>query len=159
MTIFLPGNNESVLKNKENVMDCMQLLIQHGASVKARDNDADTVLMYAVKGGFVDCCRVLIHYGADVNAINNMGQTGLSMACSLDSFDSFDLYCTFYIMGARDDQFALLKSIKYSKEASRKELKDFTEELKTMLTNSKISLKYKARHVIQQAAIRGINRG
>jgi ankyrin repeat protein len=55
-------------------LDCVMQLIDHGASVQARNKDGFTPLHFATT---VDIVRVLLKHGAGVNAVNGDKQTPL----------------------------------------------------------------------------------
>jgi ankyrin repeat protein len=47
--------------------------------VTARDNDGQTPLHFAARGGWVDVAGILIDKGADVNAKDKAGRTPLAL--------------------------------------------------------------------------------
>lgn len=58
----------------------IQLLINHGANVNAKDGDGMTPMYWAVEHFRIDAIRLLIKYGADVNTTDNIGWTPLEVA-------------------------------------------------------------------------------
>lgn len=52
-------------------MDCMQLLIKHGACLEVKDKHERTPLEYAVLVGNFDCAALLLSYGADDEKVRN----------------------------------------------------------------------------------------
>jgi len=61
--------------------EILQLLINYGADVNAKDDFGRTALALASDCS-VDCCRILIRHGADVNtADDKFGGTPLILAC------------------------------------------------------------------------------
>ena len=59
-----------------------QLLLQHGADVRAADNDGSTALMCAAEGGHEAVIQLLLQHGADVAAARHDGFTALMCAAS-----------------------------------------------------------------------------
>ena len=72
--------------------DVVDLLLQKGASVDARNRDGSTALHGAMFVGYPNVVRVLMKNGADVNAKNNNGETPLESAV-------IDLETTAYVLG------------------------------------------------------------
>ena len=62
---------------KNDDVEWVKLLINHGAYVNARVGNSETILMYAISKDVAD---VLIKSGADVNAKDNQGKTALMHA-------------------------------------------------------------------------------
>lgn len=60
--------------------ETIALLLQHGASVNARDNDGNTPLMAAAQAGHPHTVKFLLDRGAEVNAENDNGLTPLRYA-------------------------------------------------------------------------------
>lgn len=65
------GNSVLHLAAAAGHLDCMELLIECGAKVNAKDNFSRTPLEYAVMYGNFDCAEILIDNGADINVIKN----------------------------------------------------------------------------------------
>ena len=68
-------------------MNVATYLVEHGASIHLQDEDGDTCLHYAARGGHVDVVSQLLAVGAKenqdyVNARNNCGSTPLMITCS-----------------------------------------------------------------------------
>jgi 26S proteasome non-ATPase regulatory subunit 10 len=64
-------------------VDILQLLLNHGASVNAVNNDGRTPLHYAASWGHVDILQLLLSHGASVNAVDKEGGTPLhDAACA-----------------------------------------------------------------------------
>jgi len=57
----------------------VEILVEKGVDVNAQDNDGDTALMTASRGGYLDVVQLLIDAGVDVNAKNDSGETALSL--------------------------------------------------------------------------------
>ena len=60
-----------------------QLLVECGANVHARNNDGETPLHLASKGGYIYNMRLLVDRGADVDAQDNNNLTPLHLASLL----------------------------------------------------------------------------
>ncbi|XP_062474143.1 ankyrin repeat and SOCS box protein 10 isoform X1 [Pezoporus occidentalis] len=64
-------------------IECVQQLLQHGASVKSRtEEEGDTALHIAARHGLTDHVQLLLRHGADLEARNEEGQTPLNAACA-----------------------------------------------------------------------------
>ena len=57
-----------------------KLLLEQGADVAAADNDGDTALSFAARGGHEAVAQLLLQHGADATAANNDGTTALMYA-------------------------------------------------------------------------------
>ncbi|KFV79003.1 Ankyrin repeat and SOCS box protein 10, partial [Struthio camelus australis] len=64
-------------------IQCVQQLLQHGASVNSRtEEEDDTALHVAARHGLTDHVQLLLRYGAELEAKNEEGQTPLNAACA-----------------------------------------------------------------------------
>ncbi|XP_068529138.1 ankyrin repeat and SOCS box protein 10 isoform X2 [Anas acuta] len=69
-------------KSPESI-ECVQQLLQHGASVNSRtEEECDTALHVAARHGLIDHVRLLLRHGAELEAKNEEGQTPLNAACA-----------------------------------------------------------------------------
>ncbi|NXI40093.1 ASB10 protein, partial [Galbula dea] len=69
-------------KSPESI-ECVQQLLQHGASVNSRtEEERDTALHIAARHGLTDHVQLLLRYGAELEAENEEGQTPLNAACA-----------------------------------------------------------------------------
>ena len=67
--------------------DILQLLIENGADINAKDNQGNSPIYIAVKNNEIRILRILIEKGADINAKNNLGQSPLHLAVELNNFN------------------------------------------------------------------------
>ena len=87
--------DEFVPDDRVDLLGTMQLLLDHGADVNARDNDGSTPLHYSSFKGFgpspdnyglmgtVEGSRLLLEHGANIDAENNEGKTPLNVALAV----------------------------------------------------------------------------
>ena len=68
----------------------VQLLVAHGADVKARSKVGETALMDAAARGDLAAAKLLVERGADVNAVDHRGYTPLIFAAHYDG-DAIEL--------------------------------------------------------------------
>ena len=61
-------------------VNCVELLLDKGSSIKARDSDGYTVLHASARGGQSKCIEILVNRGADVHAKSDSGLTILQRA-------------------------------------------------------------------------------
>jgi ankyrin repeat protein len=61
-------------------LERVKLLIEEGADVNYKEQNARTPLFWAIECDHMDICRLLIDHGADVNSLNNNGTTPLMWA-------------------------------------------------------------------------------
>jgi len=66
-----------MLAADKGYLDCLEVLLKHGADVNAVSAGGCTALMPAAIEGHVDCLEVLVKHGADVNVAANNGDTAL----------------------------------------------------------------------------------
>ena len=60
-----------ILASREGCAECLELLIEKGASIDVCDKRGLTPLELAVQGGHFDCAQVLIAAGANANSIRD----------------------------------------------------------------------------------------
>ncbi|NXE15366.1 ASB10 protein, partial [Lophotis ruficrista] len=71
------------LCKSQDSIECVQQLLQHGASVNSRtEEEDDTALHVAARHGLADHVQLLLRYGAELEAKNEEGQTPLNAACA-----------------------------------------------------------------------------
>ncbi|XP_037666680.1 protein phosphatase 1 regulatory subunit 27 [Choloepus didactylus] len=66
----LAALHEAVLSGN---LECVKLLVKHGADIHQRDEDGWTALHIACSDGYTDIARYLISLGADRDAANDDG--------------------------------------------------------------------------------------
>lgn len=78
---FSNGRNETLIHTAARQSDVatMQVLVEHGFSVNARDADGRTALHAAIEASDKDVILWLLEHGVDINAVDNHGRTALSM--------------------------------------------------------------------------------
>ncbi len=64
----------------------VQKLIKQGVNVHAKNKYGDTVLIWAVRNGYLAVCKALIENGAEVNVKNYYGHTALILAMEHGDF-------------------------------------------------------------------------
>lgn len=75
----------------KTIPDILEKLIDHGASVNARNRQGDTALHLAVRHGHKVAMRTLVQRGAAVHARNRNGQSPLQLLAELISTASDDI--------------------------------------------------------------------
>lgn len=65
-----------------NRIDCMNVLLENGASVDAQNNNLDTPLHLACEKGHLGAVKLLLRHGADADKTNSQGLTCASKAPS-----------------------------------------------------------------------------
>lgn len=81
MTIYLAGH-----------LDCVRLLVRHGADVNLPDVKAQPPLMMAVKNHHIDCVRELLNNGANPNGDERSLCSPLYIA-AMDGFTDALMVC------------------------------------------------------------------
>jgi ankyrin repeat protein len=69
-------------------LDSIELLLQAGAKLEARDNNGYTPLMLAAERDHVDIVKALLRAKADVTATCNEGKTALMIATKMGAVES-----------------------------------------------------------------------
>jgi ankyrin repeat protein len=83
-----------------NYLQVANLLVQHGADVRAKSRMGDTPLMFAAAVNSTDLATEMLNRGADVNAQNASGQTALMAAAAHGYLSTVEMLLT---RGARAD--------------------------------------------------------
>ncbi|KXJ86445.1 hypothetical protein Micbo1qcDRAFT_219444, partial [Microdochium bolleyi] len=71
--------------------DVVDMLVQHGADIEARDSDGQTPLASALRRGHVEVAESLLVHGADVEARDNGRDTPLMLAAQRSSLNAVEL--------------------------------------------------------------------
>ena len=72
----------------ERSVDCLELLLLHGADVNIRDGNDDTALHWAAFKNNYHCVRTLLQNGAQINAKDYNNDTPLSWAAMKGNLES-----------------------------------------------------------------------
>ncbi|OMJ08090.1 Ankyrin repeat protein nuc-2 [Smittium culicis] len=75
---------------KYGMHSILETAIIAGADINSTDSYGRYPLFYAIQGGFYNAVSVLLQHGANPN-VSSLGTPSLSMAASLDYFDTFNL--------------------------------------------------------------------
>lgn len=81
------GATALMLASFANQTGVMELLIENGANLEAKNRDNDTALIWALYNERAEAAMLLLDYGADVNVVNNMGKTPFDYAEKLSRPD------------------------------------------------------------------------
>jgi ankyrin repeat protein len=73
-------------------VEAVQVFLEHGADVTARDGTHSTPLHLAAADGSPKTARLLIEHGADVNALDGNLKTPLHLTSSYVSIQTRDCY-------------------------------------------------------------------
>ena len=79
MLLLLQDVEEQTTESKVNKI---QELIRSNGNLNAQDEEGNTVLLLAARGGHLEIAQTLIDAGADVNHRDNDGRTALKIATS-----------------------------------------------------------------------------
>lgn len=63
-------------------MECVELLLKHGADIHARAHQGSTALHSASAAGHAKCVELLLAHGSDVNALTDIGMNALMLAAT-----------------------------------------------------------------------------
>lgn len=73
-----------VVFNWNNSMECIEILVDHGADIEARDENGETPLHHAARDSYAEDINFLIERGANMNAISELGLTPAHTVCKRD---------------------------------------------------------------------------
>lgn len=71
----------------ERDVDCVEVLLEHGANVNAGDGNRDTALHWAAYKSQVECVKLLLRHGAHVDPLDYNNDTPLSWAARRGNLD------------------------------------------------------------------------
>jgi ankyrin repeat protein len=77
--------------SQDDFTELVQLLVEQGADINAKNNEGTTALLTAVMANNIEAVKHLIENGADVNAKRNDEQTALSAAVALNNIEAMQL--------------------------------------------------------------------
>ncbi len=77
---------------KEKAIEIVQLYLQHGANVEAKDNWGRAPLMYAAANNHIEGAQLLVENGADVKVKDNEGRSVLFYAHSPEVIELLNRY-------------------------------------------------------------------
>jgi ankyrin repeat protein len=84
--------------------DLMKLLAGYGGALDARNNNDNTLLMYACMYNQLEIIRYLVERGAEVNFADKQGDTAFLYLCGCDNHqEELDLECIRYLVGRGAD--------------------------------------------------------
>lgn len=73
-------NTALLASAREGHISGIQVLLQQGADIQARDNSGNTALSLAASKGYLEIVDLLLQHGANIQATNNSGTAALSLA-------------------------------------------------------------------------------
>ncbi|MDU7693465.1 MAG: ankyrin repeat domain-containing protein [Helicobacter sp.] len=74
---------------RQNDVESLKIMLDHGLSVNLANHRGDTLLMLASYNNAIESVRLLLDYGANIDLVNNRNQTPLSGAL----FKGYDEVC------------------------------------------------------------------
>lgn len=102
--------------SKEGHVDIVEMLLDHGVSVNARNREW-SALMSACETGKVDVVDRLLHRGASVNAFSSTGHSPLGLACFNGCLGIVDRLILFGAqINRREDEFSEVPIVKASEK-------------------------------------------
>ena len=85
-------------------LDAVNLLVNHGAKVNARDEDEMTAMMWAALGGYLGVVKFLAEHGAEIDARNNRWEIAATIARKKGHNDIADYLDQFTQLKERDEK-------------------------------------------------------
>ena len=76
---------------ENNFIEMIKSLLKDGFKVNQKDENGDTMLIYAAEYGKNEIARYLLQNSADVNITNNQGKTALGVAVEKNNFELVEL--------------------------------------------------------------------
>ena len=80
---FSGPSNESIIKNYDEKIEIINLLLSNGAKINARTQFGSTALLRAIHSGAVGAVRLLLEQGANPNLADKWQGTPLKLALRL----------------------------------------------------------------------------
>jgi len=75
------GEGEATLGNFRDAPQLVQTMLEHGANIETKDQEARKPLLLAIEDDKPQTVRVLLEHGADTNTKSKNGETPLQAAC------------------------------------------------------------------------------
>ena len=76
----------------DSCVEVVQMLLDRGARVDAKDHDGRTALIKASQAGHLEMVRLLLQHGADINIRDGNGRTGWTFAAMSGRLDIAELF-------------------------------------------------------------------
>ncbi|KAL7676433.1 hypothetical protein ACOME3_002686 [Neoechinorhynchus agilis] len=76
----LEGASALHLAAEVDSLECIDLLVNHGASVNTTNNDRATPLIFAIRNNNCAAAKLLVSYGAKINLLTSFNESPLSLA-------------------------------------------------------------------------------
>jgi len=71
--------------------EIIELLIENGADINARNKRGETPLMYAIENGKVQTAKIFIDKGADIKATNRSYESAMDYAIRYKQYEIIDI--------------------------------------------------------------------
>ncbi|XP_006005173.1 ankyrin repeat domain-containing protein 35-like [Latimeria chalumnae] len=89
----IQGRSSFHLAASKGIVECLNVILSHGADINATDNNGCTALHLAAKYSQPDCVQALLQCGVPVNTVDHHGHTPLHYAAFAGCVSSAGLLC------------------------------------------------------------------